>query len=80
MKRCDKIICAIAVAIGWAWFAAAQIAYDVGSPYANLALMLGMLAVWYVPPATMYLVNPSRAKVPVRRSSRESLPCWSSGR
>ncbi|MBO7687056.1 MAG: hypothetical protein J6V72_11765 [Kiritimatiellae bacterium] len=56
MRKYDRTACALVIAVGLAWFAAAEIVYD-GSLMENPFLRSGMLATWYVPPAAMYLVK-----------------------
>lgn len=56
MKKLDIAICALVIALGLVWFAAAEVVYD-GSLMENPFWRSGMLAVWYVPIATMYLTK-----------------------
>ena len=56
MKKLDVAICALTVVLGLAWFAAAEVVYD-GSLMEGPFWRSGMLAMFYVPPATMYLVK-----------------------
>ena len=57
--KLDIIACLLLIVIGLAWFAAAEVAYD-GSLMEDPFLRSGMLAMWYVPLATMYLVKAIR--------------------
>ena len=56
MRVCDKIICALVFVVGILWFVAAEVVYD-GSLMENPFWRSGMLALWYVPLATMYWVK-----------------------
>lgn len=56
MKIRDRVICALLIAVGLVWFAAAEINYD-GSMRENAFVQSGMLAMTYVPLATLYLVK-----------------------
>lgn len=56
MRKCDIAVCIMTILIGVAWFAAAEIVYD-GSMMEDPFLRSGMLAQFYVPLATMYLIK-----------------------
>jgi hypothetical protein len=56
MRKYDMAACALVIAVGLAWFAAAEVVYD-GSLMEDPFLRSGMFATWYVPPAAMYLVK-----------------------
>ena len=56
IRKYDRTACALVIAVGLAWFAAAEVVYD-GSLMENQFLRSGMLATWYVPLAAMYLVK-----------------------
>lgn len=56
MRRHDILACTFVMVLGLAWFAAAEAVYD-GSLMENPFLRSGMLAQYYVPLATMYLVK-----------------------
>lgn len=56
MKKCDIAVCILTILVGVAWFAAAEIVYD-GSTMEDPFWRSGMLAQFYVPLATMYLVK-----------------------
>lgn len=61
MKKLDIAICALTVVLGLAWFAGAEVVYD-GSLMENQFWSSGMFAMFYVPPATMYLVKAVRGE------------------
>lgn len=61
MKKLDIAICALTVVLGLAWFAGAEVVYD-GSLMENQFWRSGMFAMFYVPPATMYLVKAFRGE------------------
>ena len=58
-RKLDMIACSLLITIGLAWFAVAEVAYD-GSRMEDPFLRSGMLAMWYVPLATMYLAKAIR--------------------
>ena len=57
--KLDIIACSLLIVIGLAWFVAAEVVYD-GSRMEDPFLRSGVLAMWYVPLATMYLVKAIR--------------------
>lgn len=61
MRRGDAIACGMMMVLGAVWFAAAEAAYD-GSGMENGLVQSGMLAVWYLPVAAMYLVKALRGE------------------
>ena len=61
MKKLDIAICALTVVLGLTWFAGAEVVYD-GSWMEDPFWRNGMFAMFYVPPATMYLVKAFRGE------------------
>ena len=61
MRKNDIIACSLLVSLGMVWFVAAEVVYD-GSLMEDPFLRSGMLALWYVPLAAMYLVKAAKGE------------------
>lgn len=61
MRPYDAIACTLVIAVGIAWFVAAEVVYD-GSLMEDPFWRSGMFALYYVPLATIYLLKATRGE------------------